>query len=73
MLLTDIQKTIRKIRLLLYHNFFFTGYPKGDWRAAPSMRVCAQNFGSEKRICIVGQVPTLRNQYITENHLQNGI
>lgn len=30
------------------------------------MRECAQKLQHEKRICIVGQVPTSINQYITE-------
>lgn len=30
------------------------------------MRECAQKLQHEKRICIVGQVPTSKNQYIIE-------
>jgi len=36
------------------------------------MRECAQKLQHGKRICIVGQVPTSTNQYITENYLQKG-
>lgn len=48
-----------------YKFFSLLANPKGFGALAPSMRECAQKLQHEKRTCIVGQVLTLRNQYIT--------
>ena len=54
------------------HFFLFTGSPKGYDAIASICANAHRKLRHGKRIYAIGQVPTSKNKYITENHLQKG-